>query len=47
MGELAGFSTRMESVAQAFYILLGVAVALGRTVPSPVTIGRLGELRVT
>jgi O-antigen ligase len=46
-GELAGFSTRMESVAQAFYILLGVAVALGRTVPSPVTIGRLGELRVT
>jgi O-antigen ligase len=31
VGELASFATRFDSVSQAFYILVGMCVALGRT----------------
>lgn len=46
VGELASFGTRFDPVAAVFYILLGVMVAMGRTSDRPVTLGRLGQLRV-
>jgi O-antigen ligase len=35
VGELASFSTRLEPIAQAFFILLGAIVAISRTPPMP------------
>jgi O-antigen ligase len=47
IGDLASFGFRFEAIAQAFFILLGASVALGRTTDRPVMLGRVGSLRVT